>query len=189
MPSCRNPNLPMSTFEGRLIPVGKDSGMISIPLLSCANREPQSELKETSLGGTTASFATSNRKSLDLAITTTEGDRVTLSATASTTAAYATYEGAVTAQAFAVVRSNELSVTIEGELSREETKDIAKAIHAYAKVTKDIMSGRMQPAEAHARELNRLDEISSLEATFTSQQSNQLQLNGVGPASQDQSVQ
>ncbi len=176
MLSCRNPNLPMSALEGRLIPAGKDSGMISIPRLNCANREPQSELKETNIGGITASVDASNRQSLDLAVTTTEGDRVTLSSTASTTAAYATYEGAVTAQAFTVVRSNELTVAIEGDLSKEETKDIAKAIHAYAKVTKDMISGRMQPAEAHARELSRLDEISSFDATFTSQQSFAVQI-------------
>ena len=166
----------MRALEGRFIPIGKDSGMTSIPLLNCANREPQSNLGETSLGGTTASVAASNRRSLDIAITTTEGDQVTLRSTASTTAAYAAYEGVVTAQVSAVIRSNELSLSVEGDLSREETKDIAKAIHAYAKVAKDMVSGRMQPAEAHARELSRLDEISSFEATLTSQQSFAVQI-------------
>ncbi len=163
--------MPMSALEDGFIPDGKDSGMTTIPPLNYANRNPQSNLRETSFSGST-SVAASIRQSLDIAVTTTEGDQVTLSSTASATAAaYAIYEGAVTARASAGIRSNEVSLSAEGDLNRQETKDIAKAIHAYAKVTRDMMSGRTQPAEAHAREFSRLDEISSFDATFTSQQS------------------
>ena len=162
----------MNEFETRLISGGKDSGMNAISQLNHPNIEPRSDLRSTSSNESTmTSVAASNRESLDLAITTAEGDRVTLNSTSSVTAAYATYEGNVTAQTSSVKCANELSLSVQGALSKEEVKDIAKAIHTYGKILKDLMSGRMQPAEAHARELSKLDEISSFGATFSSQQS------------------
>ena len=139
--------------------------------LNCANGESVGDLKGASdTRSNMTSVAAGNRQSLDLTISTAEGDRVTLSSTSSATVAYATYEGVVKAQAFSATRANELSLSIQGDLSKGEVRDIAKAIHAYNKVVKDISSGRMRPAEAHARQLNRLDEIASFAATFTSQQ-------------------
>ena len=122
-------------------------------------------------GASITAVAVSNRQSLDLAITTAEGDQVALSSIASNTAAYGTYEGMGTAQASCFEITRESSLSVEGDLSKAESKDIAKAIHTYGKVIKDTLSGRAQPAAAHARKLTRLDEISSLEGTFSSQQS------------------
>ena len=120
---------------------------------------------------TAVSAAGSNSQKLDISIMTAEGDVVTLGANSSTTAAYANYEGIVSVQASSVTCTDDFSLCIQGDLSKQETRDIAKAVHAYAKVLKDATSGRSQAAQAHARELTRLDAISSFDAAYVARQS------------------
>ena len=150
---------------------GKDFNMGCLPQLNCSSGELLSDLKGASFTRSDMTrVVAGNGQSLDLAITTAEGDRVTLSSTSNATVAYATYEGVATARAFSATRTDESSLSIQGELSKGEVRDIAKAIHTYNKVLKDISSGRLRPAEVHTRQLSRLDEIASFAATHISQQ-------------------
>ncbi len=114
--------------------------------------------------------AASSRRSLDLTITTTEGDTFSLNSSNDVTAGYLTSEGLVTARLSSLTRTDEVSLSFQGDFTKSELRDIARAVHVYGKILKDTLSGRTQPAEAHARELNRLDEISSSSATFKIQQ-------------------
>jgi len=114
-------------------------------------------------------------QSLDVTITTAEGDRFTLSTQSSVATAFATYRGTsgatqIRATASTTSSGIESSIVVEGDLSRTELKDIAKALQAYAKVLRDILSGNSEPVRAHAGQIGRLDEIKSFDASFTSQQ-------------------
>ena len=130
----------------------------------------------SSLGAASVTSSTSQR--LDISIVTAEGDKVTLNAAASSTASYLTYTGAVTgpgretavrAQSASQSASSAFSISVEGELSVEEAKDIAKALKAYASALKDAVHGRTQPALAHASQIDKLDDIASFDATYTIQ--------------------
>jgi hypothetical protein len=141
--------------------------------------ESGKELQGTSAGGSTSTaVAAASRQSLDLTIVTAEGDRVTINSNSSVTSAYATYNGTVAGQnstqvaaaATASSSSFDLSLSVEGDLSPEELKDIAKALQAYSKVLKNVSSGNMEPLLAEAGQISKLDEIASFEANFTSEQ-------------------
>ena len=116
-------------------------------------------------------LAASSRQSLGITFTTTENDRVALNSSSSATAAYASYEKDGTiALAASLVRTQELSLSVAGVLGKDEIVDIAQAMHTVGKVTKDVANGRMQAAEAHARKLDRLDQISSIAISYSSGQ-------------------
>ncbi len=145
--------------------------MDSISPSSYIQYEPCNDMRGMTSNEITKCIAAVNRQSLDFHITTAEGDYFTFESTSVSAAAYAAYQAPTTsAQAVSVSSSNEFSLSVQGDLSKEEVRDISKAIHTYGKVLKDVTSGRAQPAEAHARQLTRLDEISSFEGTFTSEQ-------------------
>jgi hypothetical protein len=139
--------------------------------------EPGQELQGTRASGSSSTaVAAASRQSLDLTIVTADGDRVTLSSNSSVTAAYATYQGSTgqgsTVRATGQTSSSSfnLSLSVEGNLSQDELKDIAKALQAYSSALKDILAGNMEPAAAHAGQISKLDEIASFEASFTSEQ-------------------
>jgi len=56
------------------------------------------------------------------------------------------------------------SFTVEGELSREELKDIRKAIRTIEKATRDVLKGNTEKAAQRASRLERLDTIAQLQA-------------------------
>jgi hypothetical protein len=135
-------------------------------------------------GSSSSAVAVVTSQNLDLSIVTGEGDRITLHSDSSTAEAYATYSGTL-AQATTQVRASasSLSVSVEGNLSRYELKDVSKALQAYAKVLRDVLSGNTRPAQAHAAQIGRLDGIASFDATFTSKQSISAQAQSVSDAS------
>ncbi len=93
-----------------------------------------------------------------------------MSSASTVVAASVTHEGEVTTQASCFVRASQFELSVQGDLSHEEIGDISKAIRTYGKVVKDMVNGRLQPAEAHARQLTRLEEISSVSGSVTLQQ-------------------
>jgi hypothetical protein len=122
-----------------------------------------------------SAVAAVRNQSLDITITTAEGDRFTLSSKSSVTTAFATYQGtsgATQIRSAAATTSSSLdsSLVVEGNLSHAELKDIAKALQAYTKVLRDVLSGNREPVQAHANQISRLDEIAGFDASFTSQQ-------------------
>jgi hypothetical protein len=126
-------------------------------------------------GSRSSALAVVSSETLNLTIVTAEGDRVTLRSESGTTQAYATYsattnQGSTQARAELSSSNSSLSLQVEGNLSRAELKDVAKALQAYTQVLRDILSGNMEPAQAHAAQISNLDEIASFDASFTSQQ-------------------
>jgi hypothetical protein len=158
----------------------KDFGMDAISPLCCSGTASRGT-RETGITESTAVAAT-NRQTLSLSFTTAEGDTVTISTTSSCVTAAASYKGAGSAQVSTGARTDEFSLSIDGNLNREEMKDIVKAIRAYGKALKDTLNGRMQRAEAHLKELGRLDEIASSSATVTMQQAFSAQMQSLDRA-------
>lgn len=124
----------------------------------------------------TAAASSSASRSLSLSIVTAEGDTVTLSAASTTGVGWTAFagtstgsDGTLAAQARGVTVSSAASValTVEGELSREETRDITKAVRAYESALKHLVNGRPQAAHSHLAQIARLDEIAGFAATYS----------------------
>ena len=132
-----------------------------------AGREPDGATADPAAAQRTRFVAASQTRRAEIEIVTAEGDRVTLSA--SYTRAFAasqttTGEGRTTA---AVTRtSQQLQVTVDGDLSQDELEDIAKVLELLRKASRrhggrdpERMAGRL----AHAH----LDTLGQVSATFT----------------------
>lgn len=111
----------------------------------------------------------------DVTIVTAEGDKVTLSSASQYHTAYATYEGLrciggdsarFQGQSFSLDASRELSVMVDGNLNKEELKDIEKAMRTIDKILRDFLSGDMDHAVSELMKINALESISSLEASL-----------------------
>ena len=101
-------------------------------------------------------------------IVTAEGDKVTLSASSERQLEFATYNargfirGNRSTQSQAV--RNSLSVSVEGDLSREELHDIRKAIKTIGHVANELAEGDVDGAARQAEKLQRLDSLAGIEA-------------------------
>jgi hypothetical protein len=100
----------------------------------------------------TAAAARASSKAT-ISLVTTEGDRVTISAGASATVAFAGYraDGRVASGFGYRSSSMSASISVEGDLNRRELRDLRKVIHA---VTRAVDSGN---AEGLAHRLSRPD--------------------------------
>src|SRR5262245_29369215 len=91
-----------------------------------------------------STFQASTDTQSRLTIVTEDGDRVTLSSHATSEVAYADYrylgdQTAVRAQSLTVGATSELSVSVEGDLSRDELHDIRRLVHDLDKVVRDAL--------------------------------------------------
>lgn len=106
-------------------------------------------------------------QSQDAAITifTAEGDKVTLSASSQSQFEFATYNAL---GLFAGLRSSEnsrsVSISIEGNLSRQELRDIRKAIKTIGRAADELMEGDVDGAARQVEKLQRLDTLSQVQA-------------------------
>src|SRR5436190_6033190 len=109
---------------------------------------------------TAVSIASS--QSSDITIVTAEGEKVTISSNFSSELSYASYDakgrmgGAASAQAAEFHASRDLSFTVEGDLSRDELKDIRRAVKTIMKATRDALSGEPDKAADRAEKLGKL---------------------------------
>lgn len=123
----------------------------------------------------TASLSLS--QSTDLTIETDEGDVVTLSMDRWLDAGYAsssslTYgsDGSFSMskqEQFDLSAGKEFTVEVEGDLNKEEIKDIRKAVRAIRKIMKAFLSGDMDKMTKRAGRLENLDTISGIDAEFS----------------------
>jgi hypothetical protein len=67
-------------------------------------------------------------------------------------------------QSLEVSKSSEFSMTVEGDLNREELKDIRKAIRSILKAERDILKGHDEGATERTAKLAELDQIASIDA-------------------------
>jgi hypothetical protein len=101
-----------------------------------------------------------------LEITTAEGDKVTLSFSqaAERSRARGAVEGSDTGvtrtQATAQSSQVQLSVSVEGDLSKQELEDIGKLVNALSRATRSIQSGDIEKASRAISRANQLGSIS-----------------------------
>jgi hypothetical protein len=131
---------------------------------------------------------TSNQQHKDITLVTEEGDRVTISSSFQRQAVYSTYEGiskySVSAtsenldmeknelawfegEQFEYENDGSFSISVDGDLNKQELKSIRKVVKTIDKIMTDILYGKHIPdGLAKAIEMNNLSSIASLEANY-----------------------
>jgi predicted RNase H-related nuclease YkuK (DUF458 family) len=122
---------------------------------------------------------TTHQNNTDVTILTLEGDRVTLSSSSQSQATYIAYDslalskGRLTrlqGEIFGLNTNDELSISVDGDLNKQELKDIAKAIKAIGTIIRDFLYGNIGYAVAKALKIIGLESIVSLEASMQCEQ-------------------
>ena len=143
-------------------------GGLPIEVSTFRNVTPPPESPD--IGHLTMASVSRNQTS-NLAIVTAEGDKVTLFSTRSSELSFATYNskgesaGSTTAASAEFHSSTGFSVTVEGDLSKSELKDVRRAIKTVMKATRDVLMGHDKQAVERASKLSRLDQIASIDAS------------------------
>ncbi|MBN2320673.1 MAG: hypothetical protein JXR49_16455 [Acidobacteria bacterium] len=109
----------------------------------------------------------------EITITTADGDTVTMNTASLFEAGFTAYtqRGEINESPYnisgasaSVNISKEYSLSVEGDLDREEMRDIAKAIRQVNKIMRRLLSGDMEHALKRASKLYRLDSLAAIEA-------------------------
>ena len=119
----------------------------------------------------------SNNQEMKVSIVTKEGDKVTLSL-ASKSAAFSAIDeqmgddgqGNISYEKNQVtlgLYEREMSFTVEGDLSKEELRDIRKVMKGLDKMMSKFVGGQMSAMAAQAGKLKGLDSIAGLEADMS----------------------
>lgn len=120
--------------------------------------------------------AASRRTAADFSIVTADGDKVTLSLRSSESAGTYRYsaqgrlEGGIQSAVAAgsvYESSASISLSVQGELSKAEIRDIQKAIKTAAKAYRDIAKGHEEQAVKRTAKLDKLDSIAELGASIS----------------------
>jgi hypothetical protein len=109
-------------------------------------------------------------RSTDLSIVTAEGDKVTISASATHGVGYAAAAGSsdgasLNAAAVTVSDSRSLSISVDGDLNRRELHDIRKVVRALQQAAARGDAGRLLDRLSHAH----LSSLTSVSGSITSQ--------------------
>jgi hypothetical protein len=108
-------------------------------------------------------------------IVTAEGDTVTLSSSSQIQATYMTYDGmgrvndgfaTFQGERLRLDANRERSIQIEGDLSKQELKDIHKALKIIDRMVRGFLSGDPGQVLASALKIGGLESVSSLEASL-----------------------
>ena len=114
--------------------------------------------------------AISSEQSMEITIVTDQKDIVTLSFEADFDTTYTTYEGLATSQnGYAAIEGKQLSyeisvqqsVQVEGDLNRQEVRDIKKVMHQIGRMMKKFLAGKIDDVAEKAQSL--LQNSNSLE--------------------------
>jgi hypothetical protein len=115
----------------------------------------------------------SRSQTADITIVTAEGDTVTLSSSKSAELSFATYSaqgkvgdstGAISGMSAQLHRTSAFSMTVDGDLNKEELKEIRSAIRTIEKAANDVLKGHDEKAAARTAKLSDLDQIASIDA-------------------------
>jgi len=126
-----------------------------------------------SAGLQAAQVKVSQSQTADMTIVTAEGDTVTLSSSKSAELSFATYnaEGQVggasvgfSGTSAELHRSSAFSLSVDGDLNKEELKDIRRAIRTIQKAANDALKGHDEKAASRTAKLASLDQIASIDA-------------------------
>lgn len=119
----------------------------------------------------------SQRRNMNIAVRTVEGDSVTINSGSRFEAGFSAFNqhGTIdgdsvdfTARSFECSSARSLSFTIEGTIEKEEARDIHKAMHQVDKLIWRLQSGDLKHAMKRVSKLYRLDSIAGLEAAVQS---------------------
>lgn len=120
--------------------------------------------------------AVNNSQSLDLELTTRQGDKVTLSIDAQATALYGAFgqaafdgDGALSAQwgEFSAAQYNrQVSFTVEGDLNAAERREIRKVLKTISKMMEKFVEGKLNPMMARAGKLQGLKTVDTLQVSM-----------------------
>ena len=129
------------------------------------------DLSRSSLATRTQLTAVTSSRSLELDLVTEEGDKVTLSIDARASAIYAAHGemgmddtslyaqwGEFSGGTF----EREVSFTVEGDLNKQERREIRKVIRTINRMMHHFVQGKLNPMMAKARKLEGLETIGSL---------------------------
>ncbi len=116
-----------------------------------------------------------NESGADISILTSEGDRVTISTDSLMEIAYAGYNktGTVNGQsvsldleAIGIYSESSSSISVEGDLNKEELADISKILGKLEELSNDFLNGGNNDITADTLELGDMDSISGLDASI-----------------------
>jgi hypothetical protein len=120
--------------------------------------------------------AISSSQSMDLALMTKEGDKVTLSVDAKASAFYAAYGEAQAGdddesyarwgEFSAGQYDREVTITVEGDLNKAERREIRKVLKTISKMMKNFMQDKLEPMMDKAGRLQGLHTIDSLQVSM-----------------------
>jgi len=120
--------------------------------------------------------AVSTSQQMEVQLMTLEGDRVTISLDARSAALYGAYSAVGADENGAAYQKHELSAslyeremtfTVEGDLNREERRDIFKALKTLDRMMHQFSEGHLKPVLTGARKLQGLDTLAGIDATMS----------------------
>jgi len=120
-----------------------------------------------------AQVKVSQSQTADITIVTAEGDTVTLSSNKSAELSFATYDAQgqvngssahLSGMSMELHRTSDFSISVDGDLNKDELKDIRRAIRTIQKAANDVLKGHEDKAAARTAKLARLDQIASIDA-------------------------
>ncbi len=140
-----------------------------VPSCTCQDAMIQESVQQAAR---TQLAAVTSSRSIDLDLVTEEGDKVTLSIDAKAFALYAAYGevqvdgdgiSAQWSELSAGQYERDMALTVEGDLNRQERREIRKVIKAINQMMNDFVQGKMEPMLSKAEKLGGLETIDSLE--------------------------
>ncbi len=138
----------------------------------------ESSVKQSLQASQTRMAAVTSSRSLDLNLVTEEGDKVTLSMDAKASAIYASHGAVGVDEDEMQARWGEfsggqferdISITVEGDLNKQERREIRKVLRTINRMMKKFVQGKMAPMMSKAQKLQGLETIDSLEVEMSFQ--------------------
>lgn len=143
-------------------------------LCECYPNEPS--VKQSLQASQTQLAAITSSRSLDLNLVTQEGDKVTLSMDAKASAIYASHGAVGMDDDDLNARwgeysqgefEREISFTVEGDLNKQERREIRKVIKTINRMMRQFVQGKLNPMMAKAQKLQGLETIDSLDVEMS----------------------
>jgi hypothetical protein len=115
-----------------------------------------------------------SRESTDIILFTQEGDKITISSESSSSSDYSNYRGLLLnnkgsaqfkEESLSLNSDSRFSMTVEGDLSENELKDINKALKIIDKIVEKLKSGDIENAMMLAGRAINLESISGVDAS------------------------
>jgi hypothetical protein len=119
--------------------------------------------------------STFEHESMDMTFFTSEGDRVSISSNSQSSSEYTNYRGLVmknnsysdiSERSLSIEGSREFSITVDGDLSEKELKDIKEAMKIVDQVMQKLKSGDIEKAMMLTNKALSMDSIAGLSASI-----------------------